>query len=505
MTDSRKIVFVHGYSDTGKTWQTWAQILCRRLQKDASLLRAVSYVTLNNEITIKDIAEGFDRALSTDGGLAAGEEFDAIVHSTGMQVVRSWIRTDPRRIKRLKRLVAFAPATFGSPIAKPGRSWLGAIFKGNKHLGPDFLNAGDLVLDNLEPASLFNWELAESDILAGAARYSDGPDTPYVFIFCGTGKYGGIKELVDMPGTDGTVRRAGCGMRVRKIELDLTEDGLIARARNPALVPLGEISAGDRILLSKWLHTDIPVHLIGARDDDHEEPNHATILSDPPQELQDLAVSALQHTADAGGAKQGYVDWLRQADADGRIARMERKFQQFIVHAVDERGDRITDYNVQLYRVDGSAVGARLTQFTDEVDVYDGDCSYRCFHVDITDLLPRDGQPAPGLSIRIIANSGTEYAAYLGYGFEKQTDPDDAADSTAWDAELTFTGETLAAFAFFQPYTTTMIRLYVERQVVPPDRTRPCKLVTWSVWNPSLLIDLPAGASGLAQPGHELA
>jgi pimeloyl-ACP methyl ester carboxylesterase len=488
MPNNWPIVFVHGYSDSGKSWLPWVNILAQRLERPASDLRTVTYVSLNNEITIKDIAEGFDRALTTQGVL---QEFDAIVHSTGMQVVRSWLRTDPRRIARLKRLIAFAPATFGSPIATQGRSWLGALFKGNKSLGPDFLNAGDIVLQNLEPASVFGWELAECDIVAGTRRYDAGPDTPYVFVFCGTGKYTGIRELADKPGTDGTVRRAGCGMRVRKIELDLTDQALVARRRSPALAAKEQITEADRILVSDWLQGNIPVHLIGAPDDDHETPNHATILSDPPQDLQDLVVSALQRTADPATAEAGYAAWLGEARADARIAQMQKKYQQFIVHAVDERGDPVNDYNFQLFRVDGSPNGQRLSQFTAEVDVYDADRSFRCFHVDVTDLLPQDGQPAAGLSFRIIADAGTPYIGYIGYGAEQQIDAQDKTDSTAWDATVTFTGETLRQFAFFQPYTTTLIRLYIERQVLPPDRSLPCDLVKW---DPPLVTDLPTDA-----------
>src|SRR5215469_6755678 len=52
-----------------------------------------------------------------------------------------------------KHLVAIAPATSGSPLARQGRSWLGAVFKGERHLGPDFLAVGDAILDGLELAS----------------------------------------------------------------------------------------------------------------------------------------------------------------------------------------------------------------------------------------------------------------------------------------------------------------------------------------------------------------
>jgi hypothetical protein len=44
---------------------------------------------------------------------------------------------------------------------------------------------------------------------------------------------------------------------------------------------------------------------------------------------------------------------------------------------------------------------------------------------------------------------------------------------------LHFEGAALDQIAFFRPYTTTLIRLYLERQVFPPNRTIPCALLTW--------------------------
>jgi hypothetical protein len=72
----------------------------------------------------------------------------------------AWLARDRRRLTCLKHLVALAPATFGSPLARQGRSWLGAVFKGSHHLGPDFLAAGDAILDGLALASPYTWDLA---------------------------------------------------------------------------------------------------------------------------------------------------------------------------------------------------------------------------------------------------------------------------------------------------------------------------------------------------------
>jgi hypothetical protein len=136
------------------------------------------------------LADGLDRALRAKFGNDV-QEFDAIVHSTGMLVIREWFVRDRRRLGRLKHLVAIAPATFGSPLARQGRSWLGAVFKGEKHLGPDFLAAGDAILDGLELASPYTWDLAGRDIFNERPFFDDSPDTPFVFVFCGTEAYDG--------------------------------------------------------------------------------------------------------------------------------------------------------------------------------------------------------------------------------------------------------------------------------------------------------------------------
>jgi pimeloyl-ACP methyl ester carboxylesterase len=475
------VIFVHGYSDSGKSWGPWREILRQRLGIDDALMHTCSYVSLDNGISIKDIAEGFDRALTAQGGLGPDQCFDAVVHSTGMLVVRAWLAADPLRAKRLKRLIAFAPATFGSPLAKQGRSWLGAVFKGNKQLGPDFLEAGDEILLELELASAFTWRLAEEDFFADPPRYDAGVDTPYVFVFCGTGTYGGLRKIVDKPGTDGTVRRSGCGMNVRMIELDMTKTGMVARRRSPALAAVPKLTPGERVIANKWLNVAIPAHLVGDPQKG-EDVNHATILSAPVPELIELVVDAFDMTDPAGGAGKdpaaGYNAWLTKADANTRFKRLPQQYQQFIIHAVDERGDPITDYNLQLYRSDGTQ--ARIEEFDADVDVYSGDASYRCFHVDVAALLPQDGgQPPSGLTINIVASPGTTYVAYLGYGYEEQTEPG------SWDASLGFSGAVLAAFEFFRPYTTTMIRLYIERQVMPLDPQQPASLLTWDPSDPS--------------------
>jgi hypothetical protein len=103
-----------------------------------------------------------------------------------MLVVRSWLTQFGALRAPLRNLIALAPATFGSPLAHKGRSFLGSVFKGSKNLfSPDFLKAGDEVLYGLELASDFTWDLAHRDLFADEPFYGPTRRTPYVFTFCG--------------------------------------------------------------------------------------------------------------------------------------------------------------------------------------------------------------------------------------------------------------------------------------------------------------------------------
>ncbi|MSO56976.1 MAG: hypothetical protein EXQ55_08670, partial [Acidobacteria bacterium] len=223
----------------------------------ATTIHLGNYVSLSNEITIKDIAEGFDRALRLSK-LRKDEPFDAVVHSTGMLVVREWLagtigaadrpEVAQERQGRLKHLIGLAPATYGSPMAHKGRSWLGAMFKGGKQPGPDFMEAGDLVLSGLELGSSYTWDLAHRDFLVDPAVYGRSSSTPYAFIFVGLEDYGWLKRTTTEPGTDGTVRWSGVGFNSRKIRMDLTV----------------EPTRKQRITIEPWKNAAVPLRFVPA-------------------------------------------------------------------------------------------------------------------------------------------------------------------------------------------------------------------------------------------------
>lgn len=450
-----------------------------------------SYVSLNNEITIKDIAEGLDRAFRNLETLKDNPdfEFDAIVHSTGMLVIRSWLTnygiksaTANPRLKRLKHLIGLAPATWGSPQAHKGRTWLGTLVKGNKDdfLGPDFLNAGDKVLEGLELGSSFTWDLAHIDLLGPEPYYDSGRNTPFVAVFIGNKPYDGLASIANDPGTDGTVRWAGCGLNTRKIRIDLTRNPTDLNG-NPA-VTFNE--APQRVWITEFAEKrlDVPMLSVDGRD-------HGTILKDPPDDMIDLIAEFLTLGGDEADSperlRKSYDDWLDDAKkysdkglqkmcaqpdpnffhrlfhhSDGELA----GWQQFIVHAKDERGDPVTDYMVEVLKD-----GKRFESISEDVHAYGPDPSYRCFHIQ----LPKEVMsPDVKLTARIHASTGTDLMAYQGYNLAQHQL---TAESEPVDLDLSLGPQG----TLFFPFTTTLIEVILNREPRPLNDIG--RILTWDL------------------------
>ncbi|MCA1790656.1 MAG: hypothetical protein LC667_12595 [Thioalkalivibrio sp.] len=445
----RPIVLIHGYSADGTAFDAWKAVLQRR-GYEASDLHVLTYKSLTNEVTIDDIAEGFDRALKSQIGPDKGEAFDAIVHSTGMLVIRAWLTKFANRRQRLRHLIALAPATFGSPLAHKGRGYLGVAAKGNRTKGPDFREAGDLVLDGLELGSRYTWELAHQDLLGGSPSYDETDKTPYVFTFCGTEKYDGFAGIVSEPGTDGTVRLAGCPLNTRKIILDLTR-------------PQDEATT-ERATVAKWSNTDIPLVPVRGL-------NHGTIMSEPSPELVELVVEALSvDRADAFGT------WLKHAKkqaekvltADTTLG----QWQQLVFRVLDDRQDPVRDYIIEFIVKNEEGAWTPLSEVVSQLDMsvhtYTSDPSLRCFHIDLKDspLLDRE------VGLRLIASSGTELVAYRGYS-QPGLDVSGEDSGDRWSATIDLTNLRNRfrdqEVRFFHPFTTTLVEIHLDREPMPLD------------------------------------
>jgi hypothetical protein len=467
-----RVLLIHGYSADWTAFLPWKRELAKA-GIAATMLDIGNYITLNNEVTIKDLGEAFDRALRltkfADGVTGEDWTFDAIVHSTGMLVVRQWLTSDPfaaddprSRVRRLKHLVGLAPATFGSPQARKGRSWLGALVKGNKDLGPDFLNAGDMVLDGLELASRFTWDLAQKDMICLKPFYDKGDKTPYVAVFIGNIPYSGISAIANSPGCDGTVRWAGCALNTRKITLDLRRNAQID-PKNP---------------MQRCSISDFSDERLGAPIVAIDDQNHGTIVSEPAPQAVGLVRDFLSVTQ-----RDEYEQWETKALASGADAKAKMDtsdglaggagWQQLVIHMVDDHGDGVTDYNLRLF------YGNDLSDSDDPdfasvpliADTYSSDASYRCFYLHLTKEMLSLKENGKKMWIELIASSGSqliEYEAYTG-------SPDDpqrlAIDSHTSEknklVKMDITQLTEDGASLFFPYTTTLLEIHVEREPMP--------------------------------------
>ena len=465
----RPLVLIHGYSASGVDFAPLRDKLCDKLQRKPVDINIANYVSLNNEVTIKDIAEGLDRAFRHNKLLEGdATEFDAIVHSTGTLVIRAWLTNygaQPginKRVLRLKHLIGLAPATWGSPQAHKGRTWLGALVKGNRKFGPDFLNAGNLVLDNLELGSSFTWNLAHADLLGPEPYYDTGTNTPFVAVFIGNTAYKGLAAVANDPGTDGTVRWAGCALNTRKIRLNLT--------RNPVNEKGETVPDEKRIQISDWADKRLDIPMIAVNDR-----NHGTLVSDPEDEM----VGFIKDFLNIGepGAET-YKDWINRAKAysDRSIASMKtgaaaEGWQQFVVRCIDEHGDGISDYIIEVSTVGGGEKFTRFEEMYEDVHAYGADRSFRCFHIRLS---PNLTDPKTPLWIRLHASTGTDLVVYQGYlksGTAKQL----TADSSPIELDLGQFSK-LNGTIFF-PFTTTLVEIVLNREPWPLDGIS--KLLTW--------------------------
>jgi hypothetical protein len=437
----RPIVFVHGYSADGRAFETWRRILVAQGHDPDDLL-VCGYVSLVHEVTLKDLAEAFERALAALPRLAGGGPFDAIVHSTGMLVIRAWLAADPGHRRRLAHLIGLAPATFGSPLAHKGRGWLGAMVKGNREQGPDFFAVGDEILDGLELASRFTWDLAHDDLIGAEPRYGAGPGTPYPFVLCGVEPYRGLASVAHEDGTDGAVRLAGAAMNSRKITLDLTLDADGGREQ-------------ERTITADWSTPDAPLVAIAGV-------NHGTILSAPTAALVEGVISALDVAS-----PQAYAAW-HEAAAERSARALARAglgtWQQLVFRVVDERGDGVRDYFIDFIQ---RPTGARKWRHLDGVDMhvhpYARDPSLRCFHVNLDSFTLPAGTT---LGVRLIASSGTHRLDYRGYssdGIAMLAGIESPAETRAWTAAIDLSA--LTRISFFYPFTTTLVEIRVDRTV----------------------------------------
>lgn len=237
-----KLLIVHGYSDGYMSDENCFAKLRDFLvggkfyaRKD---IHFVEYASMDDQSTYEDFADKLDT--DYEKRIGSGKRVDVLCHSTGALVTRVWLARRRQWLHErglpvdnpVHRLFMFAPANFGSDLARMGESFLGKLrctFFNKNAFKEDRWESGRIVLQGLEPASPFQWQLSSID-LHGETYFGPRDESGhscYPFVFAAGQGYTGLQAKVvkdrNKPGTDGTVRICGTDMNTRKCTLRYTE------------------------------------------------------------------------------------------------------------------------------------------------------------------------------------------------------------------------------------------------------------------------------------------
>jgi hypothetical protein len=363
---AEKLLIVHGYSDGSTSFTGLGDFLVAKKLYKREHVFYLDYSSMDDEATFRDFADKLD----SDHRLRLGQErVDVACHSTGSLVVRAWLalhaqRTLRRRLTNVPcpvhRLLCFAPANFGSDLAKLGQSFLGKFrttFFNSHARQEDFLESGKAVLQGLEPASPFQWELSLYDLHDATTYFSPAREEHqrcYPFVLAAGEAYTGIEAKLlkerAMPGTDGTVRIPGTSLNTRGCSLDFRETGTRLVWWDPVK------------------YADIPFAVFAGF-------NHGTIINaqqagfDGPRGPGTLAVQALTTVHDLASYQSMSKTFTEVCEQNYKRMPKERQdaYQQFFFRVRDDVDQIVDDYFIDFYvaRRDGHAHEA-LTVFFDE-------------------------------------------------------------------------------------------------------------------------------------------
>lgn len=353
---SSKVLIIHGYSDCSASFADVKQFLVSQQLGDVSTIFYADYESREDRLSFNDVADGLQDALVKSGIInsdgSANDALKIIVHSTGGLVVRHWLwkyyyETGNMNQCPVTHIVMLAPANFGSPLAHRGKSFLGSLVKGRWKVG-DLFEVGKMILDGLELASPFQWQLSHKDLLIRDNYFH--PEKIKTTILVGAEDYQGIRGWINKPGTDGTVMICGTDLNALKLCLEFKKPDKPGIQSTPQ-----KWSKIENV--SKTAFGIVP------------NLNHGTIVEEAGKAgtvISQLLVEALQ-LKDAVAFEQfaGRLVALAPAGLP--------QFQQFVVRVVDDFGISVPDFTVEfvVYRkqkaVNSMVVGAAtLLEQTEE-------------------------------------------------------------------------------------------------------------------------------------------
>lgn len=466
-------LILHGWSDCSASFRSLESFLVRDNPGDVASIYYADYESREDAITYEDVVDGLQEELRRRG-LVDGEghgSFDVVVHSTGGLVIRHWIwRYYGDRIEEcpVENLVMLAPANFGSPLAHRGKSLLGRAFRGRWKIG-DMLEVGRNLLNGLELASAYQWELAHRDLLGSEPFYGD--DRIRLTVLVGVDDYDGLRGWVNKPGTDGTVVIAGTTVDSVKLSLDFCDPERPLRWRRDTAH--GDFAFG--VLPGLDHGTVVDAFAEDFSPDDGRTREGARLVRRHVLRALDVdSAEAFREHREAVADLRRRTYGIDVGDDDGaEPERSATRWQQFLLRAVDDQDQPVRDFTLDFFvhRGDtnpedaeprrGMRHGPRmLTEdernlsrranrlMTSHFHTYSRDSSYRRILVDpraVDELLPEDHV----LAMRMFVPEVEDGISY---------DTDHILDVVIHDP-----AEASDAPSFFYPNTTTLVELRVDR------------------------------------------
>lgn len=365
------VIILHGWSDDYKSFIPLGQWLTTQGFKVIDIFLG-NYMSMNDELTIYDLALGFKNALAEEGVSQKPHSFDVIVHSTGGLVIREYLRQvcqgDPKATP-VERLLMMSPANFGSPLAAQGKSVLGRFIKGWKWDG--LWQTGTLILNALELASPYSWELAEADLFDPKFTIY-APENVMVTVFAGTAAYDNpFRRALHENGSDGTVRASTANLNAHLFRLSFEDP------KKPNLVAVPRSCPDTAYAVFDRDHTAIH---------DPEDPRQADAWAK-------LVIEALSvQTADYGNHVRECMKVTALTFAPAPTPKNPdwyHQYQHVVFRVKDQFGEPITDYVVEFYQKDDKKDGVLEeihSEILEKVTKHSVDNSYRSFLFDTTDL-----------------------------------------------------------------------------------------------------------------------
>jgi pimeloyl-ACP methyl ester carboxylesterase len=350
---ARQVLIIHGWSDTSDSFHALSRFLGAH-GFDVRTLWLGDYISMEDDVRVQDVA--IRMADVIDQRIAQGDlqsSFDIIVHSTGGLVVRAWLTTRYHGAAErcpAKRLLMLAPANYGSKLAAIGKTMLARLVKGFKH----GFQTGTSMLNDLELASPFQWELAQRDVLVApggdTTRYY-GEDRVWPFVIVGTRGYTAmLRQIANENGSDGTVRVCAANLNARGVTIDFRE-------------------TDPERMMQLWdsrLQCDVPLAVLPTRthgsiiDPDRSDSDNIEDIVESDAEKQQLGSLILEALGCASfdayrDIQARWEDLSNQtanrhlADPSNPQSECFHQYMQLNAYVVDDHGKPVPDYFLEFF------------------------------------------------------------------------------------------------------------------------------------------------------------